>query len=181
MGQSRVRQHNILTPQQNQALNSILNQAQSGTNYIADYLKNIIEKGPASDFTQQALNTYRQQVVPQILSNLGGGMSSSALNQALAAGSQDLATNLSANSTMSALQMLQNLTQHGSALGLGTKALSQTIAPSRTAQVLGGLSQLAGLGLGFTGQHLLPYMMPGLLERWFPRATQSNSPTISQQ
>lgn len=168
MGQTKVRKHNILAPSQNQALDAILNQSQANTNYIADYLKNIIEKGPSADFTQQAVDAYKSTIVPQILSNLGGGMSSSALNQALATGSQDLAKNLSAGSTMSALQMLQNLTQHGSQIGLGTQANINTLAPSRTSQILGGLGQLAGLGLGFAGQNIMPYIMPNLLQRWFP-------------
>lgn len=152
MGKTKIRKTSTLTNSQNEALNSIMKQSAQDTNYIADYLKNIVENGPDSHRVQQAVTNYKQQILPQMLGALGEGRSSSALNQALSQGGQDLATNLAGDS-MQALQMLQQLTQGNAATGLGTQAQALYAGPSTLTQVLSGLAQLTGMGAGFLGQN----------------------------
>lgn len=166
MGKTKVRSYNTLTNQQSGALDNILRQSQSSNNLISDYLQNLITQGPSSARTQQAVGIYNQQFVPQALSQYGSGKSSSALNQALSAGAQNLTQNLSAD-TMSALGMLQNLAQSNTALGLGTQAKGYYLEPSTGSQILSGLLQLAGMGLNFSGQNLLPILLPNLLNSWY--------------
>lgn len=152
MGKTKIRKTSTLTNSQNEALNTIMKQSAQDTNYIADYLKNIIENGPDSHRVQQAVTNYKQQILPQMLGALGEGKSSSALNQAISQGGQDLATNLAGDS-MQALQLLQQLTQGNTATGLGTQAQALYGSPSTLTQILSGLSQLSGMGLGFLGQN----------------------------
>lgn len=151
MGKTKVKSKSTLNKGQQTALDEIMKQSAETTNYLSDYLKNMIEQGPDSYRTQQAVNLYKQQVLPQILGNLGEGRSSSALNQALAQGAQGLTENLAAD-TMQAVDMLQRLTQGNTATGLGTNALMHFQSPSTLAQVLSGVSQLGGLGLNFAGR-----------------------------
>lgn len=138
---------NLLIPEQSQALNNILNQVSQNTNFLSDYLKNIISQGPSSNRIQNAVSNYREQVLPQILGSLGEGKSSSALNQALSTGAQSLAQNLDAES-MSALQMLQQLTQSGAATGLGTQAKSISSGPGAGMTILNFLLNLLSQGGG---------------------------------
>lgn len=145
---------NLLIPEQSQALSSILNQVTQNTNFLSDYLKNMISQGPSSTRIQNAVTNYREQVLPQILGSLGEGKSSSALNQALSTGAQSLAQTLDADS-MAALQMLQQLTQSSAATGLGTQAKAFSSTPGAGMTILNFLlNMLSQGGSGIIGQLL---------------------------
>lgn len=169
MGQTRIRSYDVLSKNQSAALENLLNQSVQSSNYISSYLQNLISQGPSSARTQQALNLYNQQFVPQAISQYGGGRSSSALNQALASGAQNLSQNLSAD-TMNALQLLQSLSQSGTAAGLGTQTKGYYSAPSTGSQTLAGLLQLLSSGASFAGQNFLPNLIPNILDSWFKRS-----------
>lgn len=149
MGQTKTAAQII--PVRNQTLSSLLQATPSNTNFLSDYLKNIISAGPSSSRVQTAVTNYREQILPQILGTLGQGKSSSALNQALSTGAQSLAQTLDADS-MAALQLLQQLTQSSSATAL--QAASNIPDPLSSAQI--GLNSLlklitTGLSKGFSG------------------------------
>lgn len=151
MGQTRFTSKNVLTDNQNQALDAILKQSTQSTNFLSEYLKNLVTQGPSSQRAQQAVTSYKEQILPQLISQYGGGKSSSALNQALSTGAQSLAQNVSSD-TMSALQMLLNLTQSQTSQGLGTRAQEFQSAPSTGTQALSALLQLLGIGGNLAGQ-----------------------------
>lgn len=140
-GSSKVVKEDILTNQQNDLLNNVINQAQQNNTFLSDYLKNIITGGADSPRVQAAVTNYKENVVPQILETLGEGRSSSALNQAMSTGAQQLAQNIDAD-VMSAVQMLQQLTQGNTALGLGTQAVVPMLQPGKTQTVWNALAQL---------------------------------------
>lgn len=158
MGKSKVNTANgaYLIPQRHEAISSLLDTANKNTNFLSDYLKNIITQGPSSSRVQTAVSNYREQVLPQLLGSLGEGKSSSALNQSLSTGAQTLAQNLDAD-TMGALQMLQELTQKGSSIGLsadfqksipkGKMAINTILSLlGGGASLIGGAGGLGGLG-----------------------------------
>lgn len=149
----KVYSRNILIPEQNQALQSILHQVTQNTNFLSEYLKNMITQGPASSRVQNAVTNYREQVLPQILGSLGEGKSSSALNQALSTGAQGLAQTLDADS-MSALQLLQQLTQTGASTGLGTQANAVSSSPGVGLSLMNFILNLISGGGGLLGQAL---------------------------
>lgn len=109
MGQSRSSSAYKLANVRNEALGTLINKSNENTNFLAEHLKNILTNGPSSSRVQQAVSNYKENIIPQILGSLGEGKSSSALNQALATGAQNLAQGIDADS-MAALQLLQNLT-----------------------------------------------------------------------
>lgn len=170
MGKTKVSSTNILTPEQNRTLDSILSQTSKDTTYLSDYLKNIISGGTDSSRVQQAISNYKENIVPQLIGSLGDGKSSSALNQALSTGSQTLAQNIDADS-MTALQMLQQLTQGNVSAGLGTQANMNLLQPGR-GQV--ALNALLGLLSGVGGQSL-GGLLGGSVGRFAPFASSSIS------
>lgn len=142
MGQTRTSAQII--PARNQAITSLLQTVPSNTNFLADYLKNIISAGPSSSRVQTAVSNYREQILPQILGSLGQGKSSSALNQALATSAQSLAQNLDADS-MAALQLLQQLTQNAASTSLQASSnLSDPLSKGQLA--LNSLLKLLSVG-----------------------------------
>lgn len=148
MGQTKTAAKII--PVRNQALSSLLQSVPENTNFLSDYLKNIISAGPSSSRVQTAVTNYREQILPQIIGSLGQGKSSSALNQALSTGAQSLAQTLDADA-MNALQLLQQLTQSSSSTAL--QASSKIGDPLSSAQIwLNSLLKLIanGLDAGFS-------------------------------
>lgn len=172
MGKTKVSSKNILTPGQNETLNAILSQSSQNTTFLSDYLKDVITGGPTSSRVQQAVSNYKENIIPQVLSSFGEGRSSSALNQALSSGAQSLAQGLDAD-TLSAVEMLQQLTQGNAALGLGTNPNLNTLSPGKgqiaTNLLLGLLSgssgSVAGSLLGGVGS-LIPKAASGITS-WF--------------
>lgn len=164
-GTSKVVKEDILTNQQNDLLNNLINQAQQNNTFLSDYLKNIITGGTDSARVQAAVTNYKENVVPQILDTLGEGKSSSALNQAMSTGAQQLAQNIDAD-VMSAVQMLQQLTQGNSALGLGTQAVVPLLQPGKTQTAWNALAQLlagqAGGVLGSLSGGVIPWAGKGI-------------------
>lgn len=152
MGQSKVKANNKISgdqiiSQRHETINSLLDTSNKNTNFLADYLKNIINNGPDSARVQSVVSNYREQILPQVLGSLGEGKSSSALNQTLATGAQSLAETIDADK-MSALQLLQQLTESGSKVGLGAD-FKQDLSKSKTAintilNLLQGGGKLAG-------------------------------------
>lgn len=148
MGQTKPKP--TIPAQRNEALSSLLQTTTQNTNFLSDYLKNILSAGPNSSRVQTAVSNYREQILPQILGSLGEGKSSSALNQSLATGAQTLAQTLDADS-MAALQMLQQLTQGSAATGLGAD-YKKNISPGQIA--LASILGLVGGGGGLLGNLL---------------------------
>lgn len=148
MGQSKSSSAYKLSNIRNEAIGNLINQNNEQTNFLVEHLKNIISGGQNSSRTQQALANYRETVLPQLIGTLGEGKSSSALNQALATGAQDLTKAIDADS-MAALQLLQNLTLGNTGAALGAN-ISQ---PKGVAQsLLELLVQGAGLyGASYIG------------------------------
>lgn len=152
MGQSKVKANNKITgnqiiSQRHETINSLLDTSNKNTNFLSDYLKNIINNGPDSARVQSVVSNYREQILPQVLGSLGEGKSSSALNQSLATGAQSLAQTLDADK-MGALQLLQQLTEGGSKVGLAAD-FKQDISKSKTAlntilNLMQGGGKLAG-------------------------------------
>jgi len=121
--------------------------------------------GGGQPIVQAALNRFQQQTLPSIMQAYGSGAkTSSALNQALAAGAANLNTDLAAQLAgmqLTAASGLGGLSGQQSRLGLDRSA--QEIAAlqglagtslGRSEQELRGLQSLAGTGLGRSEQEL---------------------------
>lgn len=152
MGQSKLNSTNIFTPGQNQTLEAILNQASSDTGFLSEQLKAILMGGgPTGSRVQQAVTNYKENIIPQLLGSLGGGQSSSALNQALSTGAQNLAQDIDARSmtdAFTALQLLQQMTSGNVSAGLGADPTVNHLVPGKTQTALNTILGLLGGGLG---------------------------------
>lgn len=136
MGKSKVKANNRITgnqiiDQRHETINSLLDTSNKNTNFLSDYLKNIINNGPDSARVQSVVSNYREQILPQVLGSLGEGKSSSALNQTLATGAQSLAQTIDADK-MGAIQLLQQLAEGGAKTGLSAD-FKQDLSKSKTA------------------------------------------------
>jgi hypothetical protein len=115
MGQSKnggYQELPTMTPQQQTLLSQILNLGQQNTtgqdslyNQSQDTLKSFLTGTGFEPIKQAANQNFQQNTLPSILNSFGGGAkSSSALNQALAAGASNLNTNLGSQMAQMQLQ-----------------------------------------------------------------------------
>lgn len=161
MGQSKAggyTQKETLTPDVVRLLQQFTQQAAPNFNAAAEGYKQFLPGGGGGQaIANQAQQRFQQQTIPSILNAFGGGAkSSSALNQALAAGGANLNTDIAA--------MLSQL-QLGAAQGLGNIGASQANQATQTPQFaylqkqqpfwqsallagIGGAGQAAGAYMG---------------------------------
>ena len=147
MGQSKGGGYNkmeAVTPQQATLLNQLLSQAGLNTQMAAQgYSQFLPGGGGGQAFMEQANKNFQQQTIPDILNSYGSGAkSSSALNQALAAGAANLNTDL-------ATQLAQ--LQLSAAGGLGGLGLGQAGIGAQTPQFNYLQRQPSRLGGGLQG------------------------------
>lgn len=121
MGQSRgggMNQLPTLNPQQITFLQQLLGQSSQNTDQAAQGFKQFLPGGTGGDaIAKAAQQRFQQQTIPSIMNSFGvGAKSSSALNQALAAGAANLNTDIA--SQLSQLQL-------GASQGLGNLGANQ--------------------------------------------------------
>lgn len=155
-------QANLASPQQSQFINSILGglspQAQQAYGqilqpYDPEQFQSLFQKS----FIDPALQTYEQQVLPQIYQSFGDANagSSSALNQALAASAKDLSTSLGSQMG-NFYQNYQN--QQLGALGQLGGLSGQRILDPIVQQGYNPLGDIIG-SVGQVGAGILPYLL----------------------
>lgn len=117
---AKFKQQPMYSPQQMQAFNDILQQAQSGNKNAFNYLNSILsdEEGAFEDFERPYQEKFQQQTVPSILERFsaGGARSSSALNQTLGQAARGLSGDLAAQRAQlknNAISQLLNYTKTG--------------------------------------------------------------------
>lgn len=125
MGQSKgggYTQKPTLTPDVVSLLQMLTQQAAPQTQAAAEGFKQFLPGGGGGQaITAQANKNFQQQTIPSILNAFGSGSkSSSALNQALAAGASNLNTDLASQLAQMQLQASQGI----GSLGLGQAGLS---------------------------------------------------------
>jgi hypothetical protein len=110
------------TPEQQQAMASLLEQVKAGNQQAIDYYNKILSDDPEAfaDFERPAMEQFQQQTIPNILEriNAGGGMNkySGAVTQQLAQAGRGLSGDLAsqrANLKQNATQGLLNYSQLG--------------------------------------------------------------------
>jgi hypothetical protein len=156
MGQSKSQytKESVVTPEQQGYLNQLLQQAGPNTQQAAAGFQQFLPGGGGGDaIVKAAQNRFQQQTIPQIMNAFGtNGKSSSALNQALAAGGANLNTDIAAQ--LAQLQLgaaggLAGIGQNQGALGAQTPQFA--LAPKQTPfwqQLLLGTINQAGQGVG---------------------------------
>ena len=117
---AKFKQQPMYSPQQMQAFNDILQQAQGGNKNAFNYLNSILsdEEGAFEDFERPYQEQFQQQTVPSILERFSGAgaRSSSGLNQTLGQAARGLSGDLAAQRAQlknSAIQQLLNYTNTG--------------------------------------------------------------------
>jgi hypothetical protein len=161
MGQSRsggYTQKPTVTASQRTLLDQLLSQAFPNLQQSAEGFSQFLPGGTGGDaITNAAQQRFQQQTIPSILNSFGtGAKSSSALNQALAAGASNLNTDIASMLSQMQLQAasgLGNLGLSQSQLGATTPqfAYLQKQAPFWQQALLGGIGlggQLGGTLLG---------------------------------
>ncbi len=119
MGQSKdggYMQKTTVTPQQQTLLNQIIQQALPNLQAASQGYQQFLPGGGGGEAIQkQALNQFQQQYLPAIMNAYGSNAkSSSALNQALAAGASNLNTNIASQLAQMQLQAAQGAGSLGS-------------------------------------------------------------------
>lgn len=161
MGQSRgggYEKIDVLAPNQKALIDQLLSQAgpymQQAGNIYAGF-------GPggaaANAITQQAQQRFQQQTIPDIMNAFGSGAkSSSALNQALAAGGANLNTDIASMLAQAQLQAaggLGGLAGQAGQLGMQPQfALQPRQMPFWQQMLLGGIGAGGQLGGSFLGR-----------------------------
>lgn len=164
MGQSKdggYIKKDVLSPEQTTLLQQLLSQASGNANQAAQGFSQFLPGGKGGQpIINQANQNFQQQTLPSILNAFGSGAkSSSALNQALAAGGANLNTDLAsqlAQLQLGAAQGLGGLSQSQAGLGIQTPqfAFMQRQQPFWQSALLGALGiggQAAGGFLGRPG------------------------------
>lgn len=166
MGQSKGSGYEKLPTQtnyQNQQQNQILGQAVPAFQQAAQgYQQFLPGGGGGKAIADAAQNRFQQQTLPSILNSFGSGAkSSSALNQALAAGASNLNTDIASQLAQMQLQASQGLGNLGAQAGqLGQKdqfAYLQKPQSGLQAALPGALQGALGI-VGDTA----PYWIPAL-------------------
>lgn len=156
MGQSKgggYIKKDVFTPEQLTLLQQLMGSASGNLGQAAEGYRQFLPGGGGGEaIAQAAQNRFQQQTLPSILNAYGSGAkSSSALNQALAAGASNLNTDIASQLAQMQLQAASGL---GALGGLQTSAglqpqfaYMQRQMPFWQSALLGGLnsgSQLAG-------------------------------------
>ena len=134
------------TGKQSKGIDQFLKLAQDYLKQSGEAQKGYLPGGKSNQaVTTAANNNFNQETLPSIMNAFGSGAkSSSALNQALAAGASNLNTNIAAQNSQTGLQAAQGLGSLGSGLGgLGTQsqfAYSQRQQPFWQSALLGGIN-----------------------------------------
>ena len=159
MGQSKgggYTQKPTVTPQQSALLNQLLSMASPNLQSAAQGFKQFLPGGGGGEaIANAAQQRFQQQTIPSIMNAFGSGAkSSSALNQALAAGAANLNTDLAAQLAQMQLSAAEGLGHLGSQqAGLGTQtpqfAYMQRQMPFWQSLLLGGIGAGGQLGGGF--------------------------------
>lgn len=128
-GLSGLDQLPTLSGGQNDVLSQILKMIQGNQQSASEGFKQFLPGGGGGQaITNQANQNFQQQTVPSILNAFGSGSkSSSALNQALAAGASNLNTDLASQLSQMQLQASSGLAgqaQGQAAQGLGTPSFA---------------------------------------------------------
>lgn len=144
---------------QSDILSQILSMIQGNQQSASEGFKQFLPGGGGGQaITDQANKNFQQNTIPSILSQFGSGAkSSSALNQALAAGASNLNTDLASQLSqmqLSASQGLAGQAQGQTAQGLGTPsfAYSQTQQPFWKQLGLAGVQAGGQIGGGLLGR-----------------------------
>lgn len=162
---SRLKQISTLTPQQQQYQNQILSSLSQLAPEAFQNIGNILSGSPEAlqAFQAPALRQFREQIIPEIGERFGassgthGALSSSALNQSLAAESGSLAERLAAQRAGLQNEAIGQLLQFGNfggqqAFQTGTKTakpgIFESSGPSAIQFLLSNLSGQGGLGFG---------------------------------
>jgi len=118
----QVKERQRYSPEQQQFLSQILEQAKAGNKQALEYYQKILSDDPEAfaDFERPAMEQFQQQTIPNILEriNAGGGMNkySGAVTQQLAQAGRGLSGDLAsqrANLKNNAIQGLQQYSQLG--------------------------------------------------------------------
>lgn len=166
MGQSKgggYTKKDTFTPEQTSFLQQLLSQSQGNTGAAEQGFKSFLSNGAGGQgghaITDQANKNFQQQTLPAITNAFGSGAkTSSALNQALAAGGANLNTDIAsmiAQMQLGASQGLAGIGSNQAQLGSQPQfAYLQRQMPFWQSALLGTLnsgSQLAGQALGRPG------------------------------
>jgi hypothetical protein len=162
MGQSQSpKKISTVTPQQKAMLDQLLAGAGGNIGQAAAGFQQFLPGGGGGEaFAKQAQQRFQQQTIPSITNQFGSGSkTSSALNQALAAGGANLNTDIAsmlAQAQLQASQGLGNIGAQQAQIGAGTQQFGYRDRPMPFWQqaLLGGLGiggQLGGAALGNPG------------------------------
>lgn len=161
MGQSKgggYTQLPTVSPEQLTLLQQLLSQAGNSLSQASQGYQSFLPGGQGGQaITNQANQNFQQNTLPSILNSFGSGAkSSSALNQALAAGASNLNSNIAAQLAqmqLGAAQGLGNLGTQQASLGAQTPqfAYLQKQPPFWQQALLGGISGGSQLGSAFLG------------------------------
>jgi hypothetical protein len=147
MGQTKgngYQQMQTLTPEQQSLLQSITGSAQGNQNQAANAFSQFLPGGKGGEaITNAAQQQFKQTTIPSIMNAFGSNAkSSSALNQALAAGGSNLNSNIASQLAQMQLQAaggLGGIGQSQASTGLGTAGFGLTPQQSPLWQKLLGL------------------------------------------
>lgn len=169
MGQSKgggYKRIQTLSPQQTTLLQQLLSQASPQLQGASQGFNQFLPGGGGGEAIVNAANQrFQQQTIPSILNAFGtGSKTSSALNQALAAGAANLNTDLAAHLSqmqLAASQGLGNLGLGQANLGVQTPTFGymQRQQPFWQSALLGGLGFAAPLGAAYLGRPTANYYM----------------------
>lgn len=156
-----------LLPQQKSALLQMLQQANGNTQQAAQGFQQFLPGGGGGEaFANAAQQRFQQQTIPQIMNAFGSGAkTSSALNQALAAGGANLNTDIAsmlAQAQLTAASGLGGLGSSQSQIGLGTPGFAYTQRPPPLWQqllgpLIGAGSQIGAAGILGSGSRGVPF------------------------
>lgn len=161
MGQSKgggYTKKDVFTPDQLSILQQIMGQSAGNLGSAAEGFKQFLPGGGGGEaIAQAAQSRFQQQTLPSIMNAFGSGAkSSSALNQALAAGAANLNTDLASQLAQMQLSAASGLGSLGGAQAqLGSQpqfAYMQRQMPFWQSALLGGLGAGGQLAGGFLGR-----------------------------
>lgn len=161
MGQSKgggYEKMDILAPNQKALIDQMLSQVGPYMNQAAQTYQGFLPGGKGAEaITNQAQQNFQQQTIPSIMNAFGSGAkSSSALNQALAAGGANLNTDIAsmlAQMQMGAAQGLGGLGAQAGQFGMQPQfALQQRQMPFWQQMLLGGIGAGGQIGGGYLGR-----------------------------
>lgn len=142
------------TPQQEQAMGSLLGGAQQQLPQIFEYLQSILSQNPEAmkQFEAPAMRQFEEQIIPTIAERFSGldAQKSSAFGQQLGQAGAGLSENLAAQRagmSQQAISQLQSL------LGGGLQPQFETMFRPQTQGLLGQLLGGLGGGLGQLGSY----------------------------